>query len=94
LQEEEVNITKKIPQVHFSVFIDHMLSLLAVRDDRSPGGKNRNKRQRLEDIPGLINPDGTLNIIPENLEPEEDYLMAGLVQAKPDLIPKFDSGNF
>ena len=26
----------------------------AVRDDRSPGGKNRNKRQRLEDIPGLI----------------------------------------
>jgi hypothetical protein len=59
-----------------------MLSLLAVRDDRSPGGKNRNKRQRLEDIPGLINPDGTLNIIPENLEPEEDYLMAGVTNVK------------
>ncbi|CAC5359026.1 unnamed protein product [Mytilus coruscus] len=65
----------------------------AVRDDRSPGGKNRNKRQRLEDIPGLINPDGTINIIPESIEPEEDNLIVGLVQAKPDLTPKFESGN-
>lgn len=66
---------------------------LAVRDDRSPGGKNRNKRQRIEDIRGLINPDGTLNIPPESLEPEEDSLITGLVEAKPDLVPKFDSGR-
>lgn len=77
----------------FQKCLDAGMKKEAVRDDRSPGGKNRNKRQRIEDIRGLINPDGTLNIPPESLETEEDSLITGLVEAKPDLVPKFDSGH-
>ncbi|XP_025101473.1 retinoic acid receptor RXR-alpha-B-like [Pomacea canaliculata] len=65
----------------------------AVREDRSPGGKHRHKRQRLDEVASV-----TAGTIPTMLEtplevPEfHDPLVDRLVAARPDRIPKAEHG--
>ena len=70
---------------------------LAVREDRSPGGKHRHKRPRYDDLSGnfglpnlqeLNNKNLTTVIVP--YEPVDNVLLDALVQSKPDHIPKAD----
>ena len=58
----------------------------AVREDRSPGGKHRHKRQRTDDIMAMaagevLNSDG-------DGQDFQDPLLDRLVAAQPDRIPK------
>lgn len=67
---------------------------VAVREDRSPGGKHRHKRQRLDEVASV-----TAGTIPTMLEtplevPEfHDPLVDRLVAARPDRIPKAEHGK-
>lgn len=55
----------------------------AVREDRTPGGKHRHKRRRVEEF--NISSDGT---IPCGPSAQTDSLLEGLMSATPDRIPK------
>lgn len=61
----------------------------AVREDRSPGGKHRHKRQRLDEITAAVFGSGMSQGI--NLE-VDDKIISGLINAKPDVTPKVE-GN-
>ncbi|KAK6174040.1 hypothetical protein SNE40_017387 [Patella caerulea] len=61
----------------------------AVREDRSPGGKHRHKRQRTEEMTGCVMPDGTLAAVP-NKDEFQDTIIETLVNAQPDYFPKSD----
>lgn len=58
-------------------------SFAAVREDRTPGGKHRHKRRRVEEF--NISSDGT---IPCGPSAQTDSLLEGLMSATPDRIPK------
>lgn len=67
----------------------------AVREDRSPGGKHRNKKPRLDEIRAMVNSDGEVLFVPGTQESKptesfEDPIMEGLINARPDLIPRVD----
>nr|AKG49571.1 nuclear receptor 8 [Crassostrea gigas] len=69
----------------------------AVREDRSPGGKHRNKKPRLDEIRAMVSSDGEVLFVPGTQESKptesfEDPIMEGLINARPDLIPRVD-GN-
>ncbi|XP_062611341.1 retinoic acid receptor RXR-alpha-B-like [Saccostrea cucullata] len=69
----------------------------AVREDRSPGGKHRNKKPRLDEIRAMVNTDGEVLFVPGIQESKtgetfEDPITEGLINARPDLIPRVD-GN-
>ncbi|XP_061189347.1 retinoic acid receptor RXR-alpha-B-like [Saccostrea echinata] len=69
----------------------------AVREDRSPGGKHRNKKPRLDEIRAMVNTDGEVLFVPGVQESKtgetfEDPITEGLINARPDLIPRVD-GN-
>ncbi|ESO93837.1 hypothetical protein LOTGIDRAFT_104793 [Lottia gigantea] len=53
----------------------------AVREDRSPGGKHRLKRPRLEEIPGTLDAKDEIY----------DSMIETLVNAQPDIFPKSES---
>ncbi|XP_033759088.1 retinoic acid receptor RXR-alpha-B-like [Pecten maximus] len=67
----------------------------AVREDRSPGGKHRHKRPRLEDMQSIFGTDGGLSIMSETDRRSEIYeqTIEGLIQAKADLMPHFDGAT-
>ena len=62
-----------------------IMCITAVREDRSPGGKHRVKRPRLEDI-GVVD----LNKKMEDVHLE---LIEKLMEAHPDRIPGSTSGR-
>ena len=67
----------------------------AVREDRSPGGKHRNKKPRLDEIRAMVGSDGEVLFVPGAQEAKptetfEDPITEGLINARPDLIPRVD----
>nr|KAG5693572.1 hypothetical protein BaRGS_011697 [Batillaria attramentaria] len=67
----------------------------AVREDRSPGGKHRHKRQRTED-PISMATTGSIPSGPEGggeFKEFHDSLVDKLVAARPDRIPKAEHGG-
>ena len=64
----------------------------AVREDRSPGGKHRIKRPKLDDVKAIIGAEGNVVFLPQSQDSTsfEDKIVEGLVNAKPDLIPRVD----
>lgn len=64
----------------------------AVREDRSPGGKHRHKRPRLEDMQAIFGTEGGLHVLSQVERSSEIYeqTIESLIQAKADLMPRFD----
>ena len=61
--------------------------IAAVREDRTPGGKHRHKRARVDDMPT----DGMVNINTILVTGQGDELMTQkLVESRPDLIPNIE----
>lgn len=67
-----------------------LYNFTAVREDRSPGGKHRHKRQRTDENTSLMAPTSvTRNYdVPSTASDFHDPLVDRLVAARPDRIPK------
>ncbi|KAK3107051.1 hypothetical protein FSP39_005953 [Pinctada imbricata] len=67
----------------------------AVREDRSPGGKHRHKRPKLDEVTAVVNSEGNVIFqLPATQDSNifEDKIVEGLIDAQPDLIPRVE-GN-
>jgi hypothetical protein len=61
------------------------LSFTAVREDRTPGGKHKHKRIRLDD--GTLVPCFILDPVQDSID---EKLLNELIELKPDLIPEVE----
>ena len=66
-----------------------MLSAAAVRDDRTPGGKQKTKKLRLDDDSTIMS--SIFNSVV--LDAYDDQMIQALIDSKPDLVPSAEGSG-